>query len=809
MVFSMNALYLHHRSYDLSESQAESRTPFFQRFACGLGHAINDITRQLLFSFRLVFFMNVLGLSATDSAWLILEKQLVHTVMSPVCAILLDRIRVPFLSRKLGKRKSWHLCATILEAVFVPLFFTPCYLFQCENGQQWLLIYFGILNLILGVAGSLLDISHLSLIPFIAKDQMEAVELSAWRTAFTYLSGISTCAVAWVIFGLDSKGQISENSSKDFMVMSAILVGLGVLLALIFHVGTKEPLCMNANPDIPLRKLSTLQAANFASLTAFISSDARGELMARLATELKTETTKERDCPSRKTSRVSFCDGIRWTPISDQKDESATTKKEDVPKENLSSISSNVNSSVVDNRGSSGSAIKLSSDADSTGKNDQTREPSFPSRKTSRVSFCDEIRWTPISEQKEESATTKKDDVPKENLSSISSNVNCSVVENRGFSGSAIKLSSDADSIGKTDQTREPSFPSRKTSRVSFRDEIRWTTIRDQREEKPALSKKDDVPEENLSPRNVYCAGVDNRGFSGSIMELNSSVVSNDKNVDKVPAPINLPAVSLETKGVSLSETKANSKPFIISRDSEAALPSRTHAKRTIRNWLIDPRLYMVAVVYSCTRALQYHAYSYLPLLLIHRLRLSKESIAYLPLIMFISATVSSIFSKTFVGIIGNKRCFTFAALLVVCSGVMSYFITECNTAVIYPAVVLLGLGFSSMLVCSLGFATELIGKNKKNSGFIFAFMSLVSYVISGPLILIVQKLFPERTPGKDCPDCGDYLRLVFPFVAIALSTASFLIVLLLHCIDLLREKSSSTSEDSGSSSSPKLSCRS
>ena len=43
------------------------------------------------------------------------------------------------------------------------------------------MIYFGILNVILGVAGSLLDISHLSLIPFIAKNQMEAVELSAWR----------------------------------------------------------------------------------------------------------------------------------------------------------------------------------------------------------------------------------------------------------------------------------------------------------------------------------------------------------------------------------------------------------------------------------------------------------------------------------------------------------------------------------------------------------------------------------------------------------------------------------------------------
>ena len=178
----MNALFLRHRSYDLREPQGESRTPFFQRFACGLGHAINDITRQLIFSFRLVFFMEVLRLSAPNSGWLILEKQLVHAVMSPVCAILVDRIRVPFLSRKLGKRKSWHLCATILEAVFVPLFFTPFYFSQSsDSGQGRMMIYFGILNVILGVAGSLLDISHLSLIPFIAKNQIEAVELSAWR----------------------------------------------------------------------------------------------------------------------------------------------------------------------------------------------------------------------------------------------------------------------------------------------------------------------------------------------------------------------------------------------------------------------------------------------------------------------------------------------------------------------------------------------------------------------------------------------------------------------------------------------------
>ena len=181
----MNKLGLQSGSFDLSDTQEEERlrTPLCQRIACGLGHVLNDITRQLLFSFRLVFFMNVLGLSAKNSGWLVLEKQLVHTAMAPVCAVLVDRVHIPVVSKKVGKRKSWHLLGTVLEAVFVPLFFTAHYLIRNEDGQteRMMMVYFGTLNIILGLGGSLSEISHLSLIPVIAKDQIEAVELSALR----------------------------------------------------------------------------------------------------------------------------------------------------------------------------------------------------------------------------------------------------------------------------------------------------------------------------------------------------------------------------------------------------------------------------------------------------------------------------------------------------------------------------------------------------------------------------------------------------------------------------------------------------
>lgn len=170
----------------------------FHRFACGLGHILNDLCIQLLTSFRLVFFMNVLGLSAGNSGWLFLQKELVDTVMAPVCALLVDRVHIPLVSRKYGKKKTWHLLGTVLHTVFVPLFFAAHYLIRNKDGQteRMMMIHFGILNVISGFGDSMLDISHLCLISAIAKDQMEAVELSALR----FVHNVFFCLFLFFLF---------------------------------------------------------------------------------------------------------------------------------------------------------------------------------------------------------------------------------------------------------------------------------------------------------------------------------------------------------------------------------------------------------------------------------------------------------------------------------------------------------------------------------------------------------------------------------------------------------------------------------
>ncbi|XP_067038459.1 uncharacterized protein [Acropora muricata] len=756
MAFSVKSV-LQQRSFDLSDAVEETPKPVFQRLACGLGHTLNDLTTQLLFSFRLVLFMNVLGLSAENAGWLVLQKQLVHVVMAPVCAMLVDRVYIPLLSRKYGRKKSWHLIGTFLQTVFIPLFFAAHYLIQNDNGQteQMMLIYFGILNVILGFGDSMLDISHLSLISVVAKDQIEAVELSALRTAFTYLSGILTFVVSWVILGQGSKSQLSANSSKDFTVLTAILVAVGVLLSLIFHVGTKEP---SSSPRMPLRKLSTLAATNLARLTSFSPSGGLGEPMPSLATGLIVVRKLSR--PSRKASRtrVSFGDGMRWTPRKCDESEEKMAPKE-MPKS--SSLSPDPNSIGVFNKGFYVSVLDLYSDDESNDTSHVVKEP-VPITKV-----------TDVSVENESALLSKTETI---NQPSINSGLNT---------------------------TEKKSCPSRKKAFVSFCDGIQPTSAKYNPNDEQTLFNETEPSKGYLQPRSSSLSDdpnctedVINRNLPVRVLDLYSDDRSDETSrVCKEQAAINISSVSPEITSDSLSESNADSKPVVDSGDPEVP-PPRLISEKTVRDWVFEPRLYIVAIAYSCSWTLQSHGYSYLPLLLIYRLRLSKDSIAYLPLIMSISAAVSSLLSKKFVQKIGNKLCFIFAAISVSSSGVMTYFMEpESSEKLIYPAVILLGFGFSLMHVNSLNFGTELIGDNKKTSGFVFGCMSLTGYAVVGPLFIIIQTLFPEER-GTDCIGCGEYLRLVFSSVTIVFSTLGAFLVLLLYCIDRFQRKCSSTCED-------------
>ncbi|CAH3147478.1 unnamed protein product, partial [Porites lobata] len=628
-------------------TDAETRTPFIQRFACGVGHVINDIMRQLQFSFRLVFFMQVLGLSAENAGWLALQKKLALAFASPFSAFLVDRINIPFLSRKIGRRKSWHLVGTVLGVVFMPMFFSTCYACPDDSKEWQKIVSLSIFNVILALSGCLLDIGHLTLIPVIAKDQIEAVELSALRVTFTFLSGIATYLVAWVVLGQDSRDNLSTESLVDFTTIAAISIAIGLIFSLIFHVGTKE-FSGEESKDSGRIVTENLKLGLISVFLPRFFSDVhcqKERLGNVIIDRLQHKTSGDKEATVRKTTfaRLLF-DSLVY--IDGGKEAQA-----------------NGNLLIESKHGNHDHLLTTKVHSDREVLEELKELP-----RETKINILMRLFYELIGG---DSKTATDMD-----------GVNCTVPNDR---------------YGNEDETEEKSH------------------------------KYDSQSGSSLS------SGVDNKGFLESC-ETESERFYPDQ-IKLEPVEVNLN----DSQGVGV-----NGKPSTNSDDPESARPSTSAPTMTLRAWLKNPHLYKVAIIFTCTFVLRNISYSYLPLFLTYRAHFAKESIAYLPLIMLSSGALSSAVSKRIVVKIGGKWTFILSALLVIGAGVWFYFISESNRVMTYPAVVLLGWGFSAMAVNSLAFATQLIGPNKGTSGVVFAVMTLFSNVFGGAIVMTIQKLFPS-----------------------------------------------------------------
>lgn len=180
-----------------------------ERISCAVGNVFNDLYTQLLFSFKIVFFMKVLELSASQAGLIVLIEQVSDALMSPVTGYLGDNVNIPLLSNKIGRRKSWHLVATILMAISIPLLFNECFLCDGRN-QSWLsLVYFGFFSALIGACFNMVEINHLAFITTVAETVEECTALTAMRFVF-YCSVFVT---GWYIVCYE-RGSVNIRSSE-------------------------------------------------------------------------------------------------------------------------------------------------------------------------------------------------------------------------------------------------------------------------------------------------------------------------------------------------------------------------------------------------------------------------------------------------------------------------------------------------------------------------------------------------------------------------------------------------------------------
>ncbi|NXF74108.1 MFS12 protein, partial [Sclerurus mexicanus] len=134
---------------------------------------------------------------------------------------------------------------TTCVLVSFPFVFSPC--LACREGTpQWAaFIYYLPFIVIFQFGWAATQVSHLALIPELVSSDHEKVELTAFRYAFTVMANITVYGLTWLLlnFQKDQPDHMEHLGPQDvpvFRNLALIVVGLGAVSSLIFHLGTTE-----------------------------------------------------------------------------------------------------------------------------------------------------------------------------------------------------------------------------------------------------------------------------------------------------------------------------------------------------------------------------------------------------------------------------------------------------------------------------------------------------------------------------------------------------------------------------------------
>ncbi|XP_028987522.1 major facilitator superfamily domain-containing protein 12-like [Betta splendens] len=221
-------------------SDSDGSLPLSRRLSYAVGHFLNDLCASMWFTYLLVFYHSVLGFRNTNAGVLLLLGQIADAVCTPLIGYELDR--TPGFG-SYGKRKSWHLVGTLSVVLSFAFIFNQC--LGCDSfTPQWAsLTYFVPFIVVFQFGWAATQISHLSLIPELVTCEHAKVELTAYRYAFTVIANITVYAVAYLLFHMQGDADEDTLGAVDigvFRDLAFIVLGIGALSSILFHVGTKE-----------------------------------------------------------------------------------------------------------------------------------------------------------------------------------------------------------------------------------------------------------------------------------------------------------------------------------------------------------------------------------------------------------------------------------------------------------------------------------------------------------------------------------------------------------------------------------------
>ncbi|KAL1110472.1 hypothetical protein AAG570_008000 [Ranatra chinensis] len=169
----------------------------------------------------------------------------------------------------------------------------------------------------------------------------------------------------------------------------------------------------------------------------------------------------------------------------------------------------------------------------------------------------------------------------------------------------------------------------------------------------------------------------------------------------------------------------------------ERAVPLRTVLIRMCSS----SEIYAVAGVYTTSRLFLTVSMEYLPLYISQVVISNTEALATVPLILFVSSALSSLFHDRFHSCVGQKWTYAAGCLASVTGCALIYFNTERsdNPKNVFIAAAIFGCGNALTMVVSLSLAANLIGSQVECGAFVYSSVTFADKLINGIAVILVQ----------------------------------------------------------------------
>lgn len=195
--------------------QMRSTLTFVQKIGFGLGHVYNDLCAGVWFSYTLLFMQGALKMPGAEAGALVMLGQVGDALATPVVGIAAD---------KYGTKRQWHIAGTGLVFLTFPLIFAICpWCTAAAAPIWWQPTYFGISILLFQLGWAIVQITHLAMIPEMARTRKDRTELTAIRYSASVCSNVVVYIVTWAVLHARNKtsNNIGPEDAYRFRVSSA------------------------------------------------------------------------------------------------------------------------------------------------------------------------------------------------------------------------------------------------------------------------------------------------------------------------------------------------------------------------------------------------------------------------------------------------------------------------------------------------------------------------------------------------------------------------------------------------------------